>query len=478
MDGFNSPDGKMHPDDRRNLIIFAVLSILVWFSFDHYLLTPHLEKMKAAKEAAVNLPSLASVTGAEAVRPRESIIADGQRIAIRNDKIFGSLPLVGARLDDMKLVDHYKTLEKTDHVVLLTPAGAPYAKYVDFGWLPGDGVTAEALPGNETRWQLAEGSADTLTANNNVKLVWNNGRGLRFERVIALDSDSMITVTQNVTNTGGKTVTLYPYALIAQRGLPEEYYGRATVHEGPIGYIGGKLIEHSYKKMTKEPRDEIQATSGWIGITEKYWLTSVIPAQNENTKFRFLYTPSQYSDQQPLFQTDIVGVPRVLKAGETATAAQHVFTGAKKIDSLQSYEESLGVKHFDLAVDFGLWYFLTKPFFWILNFLAGHVGNFGVAIIILTVMVRAMVFPLANASFRSFAQMKKVAPRMKELRDQYADDKAGLQAELVKLYEKEKVNPMAGCLPILIQIPIFFALFKVFSVTIEMRHAPFFGWIH
>lgn len=480
MDGFNSPDGKMHPQDRRNMFLFAVLSILVWFSYDHFILQPKLDAMKAAQARAASLPSMETAMGVEAERPRDTIIAESTRIPVKNDRIFGTLSLTGARIDDLSLADHYKTLEETpdNHVVLMTPAGAAFSKYAEFGWLPGAGAEGVKLPDSKTVWRFAEDSARELTAGATVKLAWDNGQGLSFTRTISLDDNYVFTLTQGVTNKGGKDVSLYPYGLVAQRGLPEEYYGVATVHEGPIGYIGRDLVEHSYKKIAKEPRDERTAGSGWIGITEKYWFAALIPPQDEETKFRFLYTAPEYKDQAPLYQSDTVGAARTVAAGETVTTTQRLFAGAKDISVLKDYETNLGVKHFDLAVDFGLWYFLTKPLFYVLDFLAHHVGNFGIAIIILTVMVRFLVFPLANTSFRSFAKMKKVAPEMKELREKYGYDKVELQQALVKLYEREKVNPMAGCFPILIQIPIFFALFKVFSVTIEMRHAPFFGWIH
>ncbi len=479
MTGFNSPDGKMHPQDRRNLIIFAVLSILVWFSYDHYVLQPKLDALKAAQARAASLPSMAAAGGAEAERPRADVIAASARIPVKNDRLFGSLSLTGGRIDDISLADHYKTLDKNadNHVVLFTPPGARFAKYAEFGWLPGAGAEGLKLPDSKTVWRVAPDSAAELTAGAKVKMVWDNGQGLSFARTVALDDNSAFTVTQDVTNNTGREIALYPYALVAQRGLPEEYYGAATVHEGPIGYIGGDLVEHTYKKIAKEPRDERNASSGWIGITEKYWLAALIPSQTEESKYRFLFTPSEYKDQAPLYQSDIVGAVRTAKPGETVSTTQHLFAGAKDISALKDYETTLGVKHFDLAVDFGLWYFLTKPLFYILDFLAHHVGNFGIAIIILTIMVRGLVFPLANTSYRSFAKMKKIAPEMKEMRDKYGHDKAELQQALVKLYEKEKVNPMAGCFPILIQIPIFFALFKVFSVTIEMRHAPFYGWI-
>lgn len=475
---FQSPDNKMHPEDRRNLVVFAVLSLVVWFVFDHFMLGPQLERMKAAQQAQQSRPMLADVKGGEGLRPREAIVAEDARVKLANSNMYGSIALVGGRLDDIRLTRYYKTIEKKENVTLLTPPGAQYAKYVEFGWLAGDGATEGDMPNKDTVWTLSGDSAKELKPGTTLTLVWNNAKGLKFTRKITLDDDSMFMVTQTVTNNSGATVTLYPYSFVAQRGVPEEYYGATRVHEGPIGYIGNELVEHNYVKIAKEPRDERSAYNGWIGITEKYWLTSLIPTQGEDVKYRFLYTPSAYADQEPLYQTDAVASARVVKPGETAENVQHVFVGAKEISALNGYEKSLGVKHFDLAVDFGLWYFLTKPLFYLLDFLAKHVGNFGIAIIILTIIVRSAVFPLANASFRSFAKMKKIAPQMTELREKYAGDKERLQKELVILYEKEKVNPMSGCFPLLVQIPIFFALFKVFSVTIEMRHAPFYGWIH
>lgn len=477
MNSFNSPDNKMHPQDRRNMIIFAVLSVFIWLGFDHFLLAPHMQKMEAAREFAASRPT-ASAVGAPSLRPRDEVITEAERLPVRNEKMFGTLSLTGGRIDDMQLVNHYKTLEKTDHVVLLTPAGTPHAKYVETGWLPGAGADEGSLPSATTRWRVAEGSARELAANGSITLEWDNGRGLLFTRKLELDDDSLITVTQGVTNKTGAAVTLYPYSLVAQRGLPEEHYAGKSGHEGPVGYIGGKLYEYAYKKMAQNPREEYQSAHGWIGITQKYWFTGLIPAQGEDTKFRFLYNIGAYAEQEPLYQADIVGAARTIQPGASATAVQNVFTGAKQIGSLNRYERDLNVRHFDLAVDFGLLYFLTKPLFYLLEFLANHVGNFGIAIIILTFMIRIAVFPLANASFRSFAKLKKVTPEMTALREKHGNDKMALQQELVKLYEREKVNPMSGCFPILVQIPIFFALFKVFSVTIEMRHAPFYGWIH
>ena len=292
------------------------------------------------------------------------------------------------------------------------------------------------------------------------------------------DIEYLFTVKQRVINNSGREVTLFPFSLVAQHGLPEDLYGRWIVHEGPIGYIDGELTELSYKKIQDKPLKEVNAAEGWIGMTEHYWLTSLFPEVKEGNQFRFLFKEPEAEGQLPTFQVDVMGAARSIAAGETTENTTHFFAGPKKLSLLEDYEKQLELKHMDLSVDFGMYYFMTKPLYYLLHWLRDIVGNFGIAIILLTVLVRFMVFPLANKSFKSFAGLRKIAPKMTELREKYGDDREKLQAELVKLYEKEGVNPMAGCMPILIQIPIFFALFKVFQISIEMRHEPFYGWIN
>lgn len=472
---------QMHPDDRRNLVIFMVLALAIWFAFDHFIMKPRLEKMRAAQvvatqaaeEQAINLA--AGVSMPTNIRPRAEVLGDVERISLKNEKISGSLPLVGNRIDDISLNTYMQTLGGNDNVVLLEPAGTENPQYVEHGWLPSE--ESIAVPGKDTRWRIEGNRA--LTSTTPVTFVWDNGQGLRFERVVSLDDDYMIHAVQKVINNSSKTVTLYPYALVGSHGLPAHLENSYAVHEGPIGYIEGKLEEFSYKDMSKKNiQEEIPGTSGWIGITQKYWLTSLIVDQNEASKYRFSYTAAKTAQDKEHYQVDVMGAARTIEPGKEALSNVWVFAGAKEVKLLEQYSEDLSVSHFDLAVDFGLYYFLTKPFFYILHFFGNLFGNFGIAIICLTIIVRACVFPLANASFRSFAKLKKISPMMTELRTRYGDNREMLQQELVKLYEREKVNPMAGCLPILIQIPIFFALYKILMVTIEMRHAPFFGWIH
>ncbi len=475
----NPNDQGMHPDDKRNLFIFMLLAIAIYFTFDHFILRPKMEaiqaqekaKLEAQQELQRDAPQIN--ISAAGIRAREEVISDHARLPLENEKMRGSINLSGGRIDDIRLKEHYKTLDKEDHVEVLTPSGVLHARFAEFGWVAS--LEDVQVPGADTVWQ-APGNA-RLTPDSPVTLSWENGQGFRFERTYSLDEDYLITISQQVVNSSDKSVTFYPYALISQRGLPEDYAGRYIVHEGPIGYINEELMEKSYKDLRKKGTVEAKSKTGWIGATEKYWLVSILPEQQKEKTFRFVYTPSVNTGVDDLYQIDTVGPGLVVKAGETISYQSNLFAGAKELDVLTAYEEELSVRHLDLAIDFGLFYFLTRPLFIFLNYLYDMVGNFGIAIIILTVILRIAVFPLANTSFRSFANMKRIAPQMQELREKYGEDKAKLQEELVSLYQREKVNPMSGCLPILIQIPIFFALYKVLSINIEMRHAPFFGWI-
>lgn len=471
------PDNnKMHPDDKRNLIIFGLCSLLLWVSYDYFVLKPKAEQMRAAQEISKQVAIKAQSENGmlEAVeRPREEIIAETTRLPIDTKLVRGSINLTGARLDDVALIEHFKTIDKDEISVVLSPAGSLYPKYVEQGWVSPDKNIK--LPDSKTQWRVSAG--DILKPNNPVTLGWNNGRGLVFEKVISINEDYGFTLIERVINNTGQDVALFPYSLIAQRGVPEEFQGRWIVHEGPIGYFGDELTEKTYGKMDKEPIIEATADKGWIGLTSKSWLTALVPDQKSMMKYRITYTKAATENAKDRYQADMMGPEKVIEAGGMAEFKTNVFAGAKKLSLLEKYEKQWNMPHFDLAVDFGILYFLTRPFFFVINFFYGLVGNFGVAIILFTVLLRICVFPLANTSFKSFAKMRQIGPQMTEMRDKYKDDKAKLQQELVKLYQKEKVNPMAGCLPILVQIPIFFALFKVLSNTIEMRHAPFFGWI-
>ncbi len=466
---------QMHPDDKRNLLIFMVLAVVVYFAYDHFILQPKVAAMRAQQEQkAQDVAQFDLINPPVAERPRAEILADRPRLSIETEKLAGTIDLKGARIDDISLRQHFVTKEREKSITVMSPAGSPHPRYAEIGWVAAD--SSNPVPDKNTQWRL-QGMQKSLTPDTPLTLVWNNGKGLTFERTYAIDENYVISVSQRVSNALDRPVTLHPYALIAQRGKPENFEGRSISHEGPIGYIHKELFELKYKKMAEEPAMEQNAVKGWIGITEKYWLTAFLPEQEGDKKFRFIYKPGQGSEGKPLYQVDILGPARTLEPGGEVSETIRVFTGAKEVKLLEKYEKDYGIAHFDLAVDFGMWYFLTKPFFYILDLFFKWTGNFGIAIIMLTFLLRLAVFPLANKSYKSFAGLKKISPQMQELREKYGDDKEKLQAGLVELYQREKVNPAAGCLPILFQIPIFFALYKVLYISIEMRHAPFFGWI-
>lgn len=468
---------QMHPQDMRNLIIFAILSITMWFGYDHFFARPQAEALRAAAQKAKierEATAPAEILDTAIVKPREDIIPATQRVKVETPTVTGSINLTGARLDDLQLKSYYKTVEKKDRVNLLSPARSPHPRYVESGWIGPKGRAG--LPDDKTVWSV-KGSNASLTPSTPVTLTTTLG-GLTFEKTFTVDNDFGFSIENRVINNSGAARTLYPFALVTEHGLPEDFMNLGVIHEGPIAYVGESLEERTYKKFKKKPEETFSAAQGWIGLTGKYWLTALAPAdQTEQTRFRFIASPAINDQTKDRFQSDITGAAREVGAGETVTYRVNVFSGAKKLKLLEKYEDQWGIPHFDLAVDFGWFYFLTKPFFLILNWLYGIVGNFGIAIILFTCGLRVLIFPLANTSYRSFAKLRMVSPEMYNLRHQYKDDKQKLQEELIKLYQKHNVNPMAGCLPILVQIPIFFALYKVLSNTIEMRHAPFYGWI-
>ena len=316
-------------------------------------------------------------------------------------------------------------------------------------------------------------SSSTLSPERPVTLSWNNGQGLIFKRTYAIDENYMFTVTQAVENTTGKPVTLHPYALMSRHGTPE-VTGFYILHEGLLGVFDETLQEVDYDDMQENNSVQNVTTGGWLGITDKYWLVALVPNQKTPSTTRFTYRNDAGLEK---YQADFLGTPVTIAAGASGQSVSHLFTGAKEVTLLDNYETDLGVARFDLAIDFGWFYFLTKPIFYTLIFINEHVGNFGVAILLLTVLIKLLFFPLANKSYVSMSKMKKLQPEMIKLRERYGEDKTKLNQEMMALYKREKANPASGCLPMLVQIPVFFSLYKVLFVTIEMRHAPFFGWI-
>jgi len=464
--------------DQRNLLLAIVLSIAILLGFQFLYEGPKVQQRQAEQarqtEQTVNVPA-PTAQAPEAPKDRPQLLAEqfaaGTRVKIATPSLHGSVNLLGGRIDDLTLANYHVTPDpKSPEIVLLSPAGAPNGYYAEFGWVPED--RSVPTPDANTRW-TAQGTE--LTPDKPLVLTWDNGKGLVFERTVAVDPDYMFTITQRVRNTGSAPVKLLPYSLVSRHGTPytEGFY---ILHEGPLGVFDGKLYETKYDDLKSAKTVTKQTTGGWIGITDKYWLVSLVPDQKAPVTARFLHNTRGTEDR---YQVDAMAdQPLEVAPGATAEQTARLFAGAKQVKLLDAYAEKYGITNFDLAIDFGWFYFLTKPFFYALDMLARLIGNFGVAILIFTVIVKAVFFPLANKSYHAMAKMKKLQPQMQQLRERFDDDKARLNQEMMALYKREKVNPMAGCLPILIQIPVFFALYKVLFVTIEMRHAPFYGWIH
>ena len=461
--------------EQRNLLLAIVISIGILIGFQT-LFPPAPPKPVAPAEQTVGalpgVPSTAPAVPGAAPRPpaevREAALAQGPRLPIRSPRMHGSVALQGGRADDVTLPDYHVTVDRgSPEIVILSPAGSDIPYYAEFGWVAATAGTA--VPANDTVWTS---DATSIVPEKPVVFTWDNGAGLHFTKTLLLDRDFMFTVTQTVENRSEQPVSLHAYGLISRTGTPvtSGYY---ILHEGPIAVLDGKLKEHSYEELQKG-RIEGGTTGGWLGFTDKYWLVSLIPDQQAPVKARFAHTGSNGKDR---YQADYLRNPVTVPAGGRVEVADRLFAGAKEVLLIDRYEADLGIVRFDRAVDWGWFYFLTKPIFYALHWLKVHLGNFGLAILVLTVFIKLLFFPLANKSYRAMSQMKKLQPEMMRLRERFGDDKARMNQELMALYRKEKINPAAGCLPIVVQIPVFFALYKVLFITIELRHAPFYGWI-
>jgi YidC/Oxa1 family membrane protein insertase len=414
--------------------------------------------------------SPAPVTASES---RDQTLAASPRIPIKTGSLSGSIALKGARIDDLKLSKYHKTVDKSSPpIVLLSPSGSPDPFYAEFGWTaaPDSKVT---LPTGDTVWKQAGSGA--LGTGSPVTLTYDNGQGLEFRRTISVDENYLFTVKEDVVNKSGNPVTLYPYGLISRHGTPKTE-GFYILHEGLVGYLGEKALqEYSYSKIKDEKAVNFDVTNAWLGITDKYWAATLMPDPKAHLKARF---STGKAGAKETYQTDYLLDARAIAPGASASVTTHLFAGAKEVNVIKAYEAKYGFNHFDLMIDWGWFYFITKPMFTLIDWFYRLIGNFGVAILIVTVLIKIAFFPLANKSYASMAKMKAVQPQMMALKERFPDDKAKQQQALMELYKKEKINPLAGCLPIAIQIPVFFALYKVLFVTIEMRHAPFYGWIH
>ena len=477
--------------EQRNLILAIVLSVTIIIAFQYFYELPRVrdaqrQQAQRTEQTTATAPTQEAAPGVATPAPpagagaepaittpevaRTQALAEAERVGIRNDLLQGSLALTGGRIDNLVLSAYRQTTAPdSPDVRLLNPPGAPNTYFADFGWVPAD--RAVAVPDRDSVWQ-ADG--EEVRPGQPVTLSWDNGQDLRFTRTIALDDAYLFTITQQVENTGEEPVKLFPYGLISRWGTPPTL-GFYILHEGPIGVLEGKLHEIDYDDLQEDGDLTFGSQGGWLGITDKYWLTALIPDQQSEVEARFLHT---MHDGQDRYQVDYRGTaPITVAPGQTVEVTDRFFGGAKVVELLDQYQAEYGIPLFDRAVDFGWFYFLTKPLFHILHYFYELTGNYGVAILLLTLLVKIVFFPLANKSYRAMSKMKQLQPKMMELRDKYADDKMAMNQALMKLYKDEKVNPMSGCLPIIVQIPVFFALYKVLFVSIEMRHAPFFGWI-
>ncbi len=475
--------------DQKNLILAAVLSFLVIGLWEVFVIAPQRAEIERNAQIQAEIAQEQGIDGVPvpvgennlaaevtALLGREEALAQNERVVIDAPRVDGSISLTGGRIDDLNLKDYRVTIEEdSPEVTVLSPRNAGDAYYALFGWAGG-----KSVPGPKTEWTLAEG--DTLDMGKPVTLEWENGAGLTFTQRYEIDENFMFTVTQSVTNEGGEAQTLSPYGVIARHGEPETE-GFYLLHEGAIGGFDGVTQSIDYDdfedfEMDVAERARVEKftaeNNGWIGITDKYWMTALIPEKDNAFTGAFKLAGR---DNAPIFSADVRLPPVSIAPGATETSAIRFFAGAKQADVLAMYEEKLGAQSFYDAIDWGWFFFLTKPFFWILNTIYKLVGNFGIAIILLTVLVKAIMYPLAYKSYVSMGKMKKLQPETEKIREKHKEDPQAMQRAMLELYKKEKVNPASGCVPILFQIPVFFALYKVLFVTIEMRHAPFFGWI-
>ena len=395
---------------------------------------------------------------------RNEALTENQRVIFENESIKGSISLKGSIIDDLIFKKYTETLNGTDHVILLNPREAQNGYFVETGWVTNNENID--VPNSQTVWQI-EGN-NKLTPNRPVNLVWENDLGIKFQKKISLDNQYLFSIDQSITNSTNNKYNFYPYGQIIRNTAPKvtNFY---ILHEGLLGVFDEQLIEEDYEDI-EEKKFTVKAGSGWLGITDKYWITSLIPENNKEFKTDFEYKNKFKANFIETKSTEI-------GANETKSNQIKVIIAAKEVGIVDGYAEKLNINKYDLAIDWGWFYFIVKPLFFVIDYFFKITGNFGIAIILITVCVRIIFFPLANYSFRSMAKMKVLQPEMTRLKELHKGDKAKLQQEMMALYKKEKVNPVSGCLPILIQIPFFFSIYKMLFVTIEMRHQPFFGWI-
>ncbi len=468
-------------DDQRNLLIAIAIAVGVLVFYQAFVTGPAMRRDAAQREAemAQQAEIQAAAPAEPVIRSAEEVRTETQRVALDNDHLRGSLSLTGARIDDLYLKDHYVTVDAKEaqdtagQVELLRPRGSDGAFYATIGWATVEGGP-EGLPGMDTPWTLTSG--ENLTPETPVVMEYETG-GLTFQRTISIDDYYMFTVSDTVSNESGAPVILSSYGQVRRHGLPADFKPFYIIHEGGIGVAGGELQLRKYRKLADGESREHSGIGGWAGITDKYWLAAAIPDQSEDIDLRLRALNPSGVEGNEIYESTYRAAPVTLAPGAQLSSSARIFAGAKEYDVLQDYQNDLGIERFIWAIDWGNFWFLTRPFFWSLEHIDSFVGNFGFAILILVVFVKLLFFPIASKAYASMAKMKLVQPKMKALQEKHKEDKEKLQKEMMALYSKEGVNPVSGCLPILLQIPVFFALYKTVFVTIEMRHEPFIGWI-
>jgi len=473
-------------DQNKNLIFATALSflvILVWFVMFPPPESPAVDPNAPVPSATQSVPAPVADSTADATTTQTAAPAtepDAPRLNIDTPSLQGTISLQGGRIDDLFLKNYRETIDPASDIVrLLAPVGSEAPYYALYGWAPGAGLTADQVPGSNTLWQIESG--ETLTPTSPITLSWDNGAGLIFRRELSVDEDFMFSVRQSVENTGASAVSLAPYGILARHGRPADLKKFFILHEGLIGMADGTLSEIKYDDVEEypfnaregAPAEVTQVTeNGWIGFTDHYWMTTLIPASGNPFK-----SVSKFDPQRGIFQTETVQPTQTVEPGQTASADTRLFAGAKEWATIRAYQNEQGVDRFLDSIDWGWFFFLTKPIFAALHWFNALIGNMGWAIIALTLLIKALVLPLAYKSYVSMAKMKELQPQMEKIKETAGDDRQKLQKEMMELYKREKVNPAAGCLPILLQIPIFFSLYKVIFVTLELRHAPWVAWI-
>ena len=459
-----------------NLIAAITLSIAIIFGWQQFFEKPRLAKIaeqnKTYNQQMVELKKQSAIATVEKEKlvDRALSIESSPRVKINSDLLSGSISLKGLRFDDLTLVKYKQTLnENSESVELFSPQSYKDAYFAEIGWWGKDkNIT---YPTSSTVWKSDK---NELLSNSLVKLHWISPEKIKFSVTISLDENYLFTIKQSVENNSAKPISIQFYGLInkSHENKPDNMVN--ILHQGMIGAVGGELQEYTYDKIKDEKKHGFNGQVNWLGITDKYWLAAYVPDSSEQYTANYTYAIKNGMDK---YQSDFISNEKLIENGGSFELTHHLFAGPKKVKLLDKYEEQYKIKLFDRAIDFGWFYILTKPIFYAMNFFYSYVGNFGISIMIVTILIKLVMFTLANKSYRSMKKMKKLQPEMERMKELYADDKVRLNQEVMSLYKREKVNPVSGCLPLLVQIPVFFSIYKVLYVTIEMRHAPFFGWI-